>query len=120
MATAYRINRIKEQMQREMSDIVLRMKDPRVGHVTVVDAEVNKDLSLATMYVSVLGDDAAKEQALNALQKALGFIRRELAQRIQLRHTPELRVRLDDTTERAARVTALIDRLDLPPEAEKT
>ena len=120
MATPYRINRVQEQLLRELSDIVQKLKDPRVRLVTVVDTEVSKDLRHAKMFVSVLGEPAEQEEALSVLQQARGFLRREVAQRLRLRVAPEIHVEYDDTSERAARVTALIDGLGLEDSSSTT
>ena len=120
MATPYRINRVQEQLLRELSDIVHKFKDPRVRMVTVVDTEVSKDLRHAKMYVSVLGEKNEQEQAVEALRQAQGYLRREVAQRLRLRVAPEIHVEYDDTSERAARVTALIDSLDLEDPGQPT
>ena len=114
---SYRVSRVREQLQRELGDIVGRLRDPRLGFVTVMDVEVTRDLKKATMFISVVGDDDAKREATTALTKALGHIRHEVSQRVTLRHVPEFDVVYDDTSERAARVTALIDRIavECPP-----
>ena len=111
---AHRINRIRQLLLRQVSMVVDQLKDPRINLVTVVDLEVSKDLRHAQIYVSVVGDDEEKRQALEALQSAQGFIRREIAQRVQLRHVPEFTVRYDQTAERAARLMDLLNQLDQP------
>jgi ribosome-binding factor A len=106
------VQRLRLQLRRELGDIVRRLRDPRLGFVTVMDVEVSsEDLGHATLFVSVLGETEEQEKAVAALNSALGFIRRELARRLTIRHVPELSVRYDDTSERAARVSSLIDRL---------
>ncbi|HJP30706.1 MAG TPA: 30S ribosome-binding factor RbfA [Candidatus Latescibacteria bacterium] len=109
----YRVSRVREQLQRELGDIVGRLRDPRLGFVTVMDVELSNDLHYATMFVSVLGEEEAQREAVKALESALGHIRSELARRIRLRQAPEITVRYDDTSERAARVGALIN--EIPP-----
>ena len=112
MARSHRVQRLRLQLLREAGDIVQRLRDPRLGFVTVMDVEVSsEDLGHATLFVSVLGGAEEQEKALAAMESALGFIRRELARRLTIRHVPELSVRYDDTSERAARVSAIIDRL---------
>ena len=109
MASPQRISRVRGQLLRELSDILTKMRDPRLQSVNVVDVELSKDMSYAKIFVSDLGADKGK--ALEGMRKGLGFIRREIAQRMSLRYAPQLRVEYDDTAERAARVTALIDEL---------
>jgi len=111
MASGYRVGRVRQLLLREVSDIVSHLRDPRVRLVTVVDAEVSKDLKFATVFVSVIGDETRRREALRALESAVGHIRYEVAQRVQLRQVPEIRVQYDDSLERGARVTALIDSL---------
>ena len=111
MASPQRISRVREQLLRDLTDIVGRMKDPRLQLVQIVDVELSTDMSHATIFVSTLGNADDKKQMLRGMHRGLGFIRREIAQRTRLRYAPQLRVAYDDTTERAVRVTALIDRL---------
>lgn len=111
MASPQRISRVREQLLRELTDIVGRMKDPRLQLVQIVDVELSTDMSHATIFVSTLGNADDKKQMLQGMHRGLGFIRREIAQRTRLRYAPQLRVAYDDTTERAVRVTALLDRL---------
>ena len=109
MASPYRVNRVRQLLRRELSDIVMNLKDPRAELVTVVDTEVSKDLRHAKMFFSVIGSAAEQQEAQEALQHALGFIRKEVARRISLRYVPEFTVVYDDTAERAARINSLID-----------
>ncbi len=109
MASPQRVNKIKVQLQRELGDIIQNMSDPRLERISVSDVTLTRDLSVATLYVSVLGDEAEKETALTAMRKALGHIRSQIAKRIHLRYAPEFRVQYDPTGERAARVLSLID-----------
>lgn len=111
MASPQRISRVRGQLLRELTDIIRRMKDPRLVLVQVVDVELSADMSYATIFVSVLGSAGDKDQVLQGMNRGLGFMRREIAQRMRLRYAPQLRVAYDDTPERAARVTALLDSL---------
>ena len=110
MASHQRINRVRGQLLRELSDIVMRMRDPRLQSVHIVDVELSRDMSHAKIFVSALGTD--NSEVVEGMRKGLGFIRREIAQRLSLRYAPQLHVEYDHTAERAARVTALIDQLD--------
>ncbi len=112
MASTHRINRVREMLLREFNDIVLHLKDPRIGLVTVMDTEVSKDLRYAKMFVSVIGSKEEQEEAVKALEHALGFIRREVAQRVKLRYAPEIRIVYDETAERAANVIGLLNSLN--------
>lgn len=108
----YRVDRLREQMKAEISDILRReMKDPRLGFVSVTDVEVSQDLRHAKVYVSILGDETAKKDTIDALQGAAGFVRTEMARRIHLRHTPEIIFRLDESIERGARIFELLEQV---------
>lgn len=113
MASPHRVNRIRQSLLRDFSSIVRKLKDPRAACANVVDADISTDLKHAKLYYSVVGSEQDKRDAATALENAAGYIRRELAQRLHLRYTPEVSVLYDDTSERAARVTALIDGLGL-------
>ena len=95
-----RTNRVGEQMKKEISEIIGRkLKDPRVGFVTVTDVDVTGDLQQAKVYITTLGNEEERKGTLKGLEKATGFIRSELGQRIQLRVTPELIFEFDRSVE---------------------
>jgi len=104
-----RANRVAEQMKKELSDILTRkIKDPRVGFVTVTDVEVTGDLQQAKVYISVLGDEKKKQDTLLGLAKAKGFIRSEIGSRIRLRKTPELTFEFDEAFEYGNRIETIL------------
>lgn len=106
---AHRVNRVGEQMKKELGDIIGRkIKDPRIGFVTVTDVEVTGDLQQAKVFISVLGDEVQKENTLKALAKAKGFIRSEIGQRIRLRKTPEISFEFDPSLEYGNRIDTLL------------
>ncbi|QPC46387.1 30S ribosome-binding factor RbfA [Mangrovibacillus cuniculi] len=108
-----RSNRVGEQMKKELSEIISRkIKDPRVGFVTVTDVKVTGDLQQAKVYITVLGTDYNREETLKGLAKAKGFIRTELGTRIRLRKTPELLFEFDESIEYGNRIERLIDDLN--------
>ena len=106
-----RIDRISSEMQKVISEIIREdIKDPRIPLMTsVVSANVTRDLKYAKIYVSVLGTEAEKKSAIAALKNSAGFIRRQVANRIDLRCTPELTFILDESIERGSYLTSLID-----------
>lgn len=107
-----RAHRVGEQMKKELSEIIgRRMKDPRVSFVTVTGVDVSGDLQHAKVYVRVLGDEEKKQEALDGLQKAKGFIRQEIARRIRLRKTPEIHFVWDESLERGSRIEELLRRV---------
>lgn len=104
-----RANRVAEQMKKELGSIIgQKLKDPRIGFVTVTDVEVTGDLQQATVFISVLGKDSEKEATLLGLTKAKGFIRSEIGQRIRLRKTPEIEFEFDDSVEYGNRIESLL------------
>ncbi len=110
-----RANRVAEQMKKELGDIIGRkLKDPRVGFVTVTDVEVSGDLQQAKVFISVLGDEEKKHETLSGLAKAKGFIRSEIGQRIRLRKTPELFFEFDESIDYGNRIETLLRELNNP------
>src|SRR5690554_6739770 len=108
-----RPNRVGEQMKKELSDIIGRkIKDPRIGFVTVTDVEVTGDLQQAKVFISVLGDEEEKEDSLVGLAKANGFIRSEIGQRIRLRKTPEITFEFDEAQAYGNHIDALLRELN--------
>ncbi len=106
-----RINRISEEVRKEISEIVQNeLKDPRLPKmVSIVSANVTKDLRYAKVFISVLGNEEDKKNALSALKSAAGFIRREIGHRVQLRYTPEIQFELDNSIEHGVYLTKLIN-----------
>lgn len=102
-----RLERLNEQIKREVSDILRsEVKDPRIGLVTVTEARVSADLSIARLYVRGLGTD--EEELFAGLRKATAYIRRELGKRLSVRHVPELRFEADRALEHALHIEKLL------------
>lgn len=105
-----RARRVEQQIQRELAELLqFERKDPRLAWVTVVDVRLTPDLSLATIYVSVLGktgSDAA--EVVPVLNQAAGYFRTELGRRMKLRTTPQLRFFYDEVEDEARRVDDLL------------
>ncbi len=113
--TFKRAERVRDQMKEEIADILMRkIKDPRIGFVTVTDVEIADDLRNAKVFVSVYGGDKAK--TLEGLESAAAFIRSELGRRMRMKFMPELLFRFDSTVEQGAHIMELLRTL----EAEKT
>ncbi len=116
-----RANRVGEQMKKELTDIIGRkLKDPRIGFVTVTDVRVTGDLQQATVYVSVLGNEEQKEKTLIGLSKATGFIRSEIGKRIRLRITPEITFEWDESLEYGQRIETLIHQIHTEKDDNKS
>lgn len=108
-----RPNRVGEQMKKELGDIIGRkIKDPRIGFVTVTDVQVTGDLQQAKVFISVLGDEEQRENTLKGLAKAKGFIRSEIGQRIRLRKTPEIQFEFDESIDYGNRIETLIHEIN--------
>lgn len=108
-----RANRVAEQMKKEMGDLISKkIKDPRVGFVTVTDVEVTGDLQQAKVFISVLGDEQEKHDTLVGLAKAKGFIRSEIGKRIRLRKTPEITFEFDEALEYGNRIEKILKDLN--------
>ena len=109
MRMSIRPKRVGEQMKKELSEIIGRkIKDPRIGFVTVTDVQVTGDLQQAKVYISVLGDEEQKESTLKGLATAKGFIRSEIGKRIRLRKTPEIQFEFDESITYGNRIDTII------------
>ncbi len=105
--------RVNTEVQRELSNIIRNMKDPRVTPWTsVVAAEVAPDLKTCKAYISVLGDGKAQEDTIRGLESAEGYIRRELAHTLNMRNTPEIRFILDQSIEYGVNMSKKIDEVN--------
>jgi ribosome-binding factor A len=118
----HRIERVNHLIRREISDLLCRyVKDPRLGNfITVTDVEVSSDLRYAKVFVSFLGSEEEKQAALKTLQTASGYFHTELAQRLKMRHVPQITFHWDDSIERGSRILDIIDRIDHESDANDT
>ncbi len=108
-----RTDRVDELLRQEIGAILAReVADPRIGFATVTDVETTRDLSHAKVWVSVIGDTAERRETLEALERAMGFVRRELGVRLRLRRIPALHVVLDASMEHGTRVLQILDELE--------
>ena len=109
--TSHRKDRVAEEIKKELSDIIRDdMKDPRVkGLVSVTHVEVSRDISSASVYLSCLGGDEEQDDTMKAFKQAAGFLRGELAGRLNLRFMPELNFKPDRSIQQGARINELIN-----------
>lgn len=99
-----------------LSELVLReVADPRLAHITITDVELDPELLYARVYVNALGDEEREQEVMAGLERAKGFLRRELGQRVRLRKTPELHFMWDATLAHGERINELLASLDIPP-----
>jgi len=111
-----RTDRLDSQIQQELMDLMQReMQDPRIGFATVTRVETARDLGHARVWVSVLGTPEEQSRSLTALTDAAGWLRRRLGERLQLRHVPELSIRLDDSIASGDRVLRILRELESQP-----
>ena len=116
-----RIGRINEEIQRELSDLLRSLKDPRTQKtmISVTRVETTSDLRYAKVYVSML-DKAASKEVLKGLKSSSGWLRRQLGQRLQLRYTPELVWEEDHSITYGARILDILSTLDIPKDEEQS
>jgi len=114
-----RIGRINEEIQKELSNLIRNLKDPRVQDtmISITHVETTPDLRWAKVYVSFLQDDRAND-ALKGLKSAGGYLRRELGRALNLRYTPELMWALDDSITYGAKMMKLINSLEVKNDEE--
>ena len=114
-----RIGRINEELQKELSNLIRNLKDPRVQDtmISVTRVEATPDLRWAKVYVSFLQDERAND-ALKGLKSASGYLRRELGSALNLRYTPELNWALDDSITYGAKMMKLINSLEVKKDEE--
>ena len=107
-----RTERLDELLREEISAIVAReIADPRIGFVTVTKVDVDRELSHATVWVSVIGDQPTRQASLRALGRAMPFVRHRLGH-LRLKRIPELHVKEDDSAERGTRVLQILDDIE--------
>lgn len=115
-----RINRISEEIRKIISELLtIGLKDPRINSMTsVTKVETTGDLGYANVYFSVLGEQEEKEDTLKGLESAKGFIRKEIASKIDLRYVPELNFYIDESIEQGIYMSKLIAKV-VKEDAEK-
>ena len=109
-----RFGRINEEIQRELSDLIRNLKDPRVQNtmISIIRVETTPDLRYSKVYVSFLEKDKAKD-AVAGLKSASGYLRRELGASLRLRYTPEIPWQEDDSITRGAQMLELLGKLNI-------
>ena len=121
MVSQMRAQRIAERIREELSEMLINMiTDPRLQWVSVTDVRVDRELAYANIFVSAVDGSERKDEILDGFHSARGFIRRQLAQRIDIRSFPQLRFHWDPTPENAERIEQLIASLhEEPPSPEE-
>ena len=104
------MRRVNEAILEVLGDaIATELKDPRIGFVTVTEADTSPDLRTARVYVSVLGDEHERERSLAGLRSSHGVLQGKIAGAMRLKRTPTLTFEYDDSVERGDRITRLLD-----------
>ena len=105
-----RSERLAVQISREIGNILLlEMRDPRLGFVTVARVEIDQEIAVAKVYVSIMGDDKDRKGALIALNRSAGHVRSKLAKKLHIRQVPEIRFVLDLNLDHSDRINSLLD-----------
>jgi ribosome-binding factor A len=116
-----RTERLGGQIQQEISDIISRkVKDPRLGFVTVTGVVMSPDLRYAKVYITVMGEAEAAEKSLACLESAASFIRHELGGRVRVKHVPEIRFYIDKAAARGRRIDSLLREIKSPDDTENS
>ena len=117
-----RTDRINEQLREEISTVLARqIKDPRLNSViSITRVESSSDLRSARVYISVLGNDIQRKEALEGLQSAASFLRREIRDRINMKHTPFMTYLLDDSIQEADHLLRLLNDVKSEDTSEQT
>jgi len=108
-----RSEKVAETIHETISSILSRgLNDPRIGFVTIIAVEITEDLSLAKIYFTVIGDEAAKKNSEIGLNSAKGFMRKELGRVLTIRHMPELIFKYDHSQEYGNRIDSILKEID--------
>jgi ribosome-binding factor A len=114
-----RCEKVAEAIHEEISSLLIKgVKDPRVGLVTVTGVKVTDDLHLATVYFSVIGDEAVRKGAEAGLNSARGFLRREIGKVLRMRYVPDLMFRYDESVEYGSRIENLLRQINVTDETD--
>lgn len=107
----HREERINEEIKRALTSVLRGLKDPRIssGMVSILKADVTKDLKFCKVYISVLGNDETKKAVENGLNSAKGFIRKEIGSQVKLRAVPEIIFTIDNSIEEGDRILKIME-----------
>ncbi len=109
-----RKNRMQEEIKKTVSQIVQReAKDPDIGFVTVTNVEISGDLRHAKIFVSVYGDEEQRQKTMDALDRATGFVRSELGNKMRFKHVPEVVFKFDASIEHGDNINKILRELDI-------
>jgi len=107
-----RADRVGDVVRAEISNMVLKdLKDPRIGMVTITRVKISDDLKTAKVFFSVIGDEKDREKSKQGLERASGFIKRELGKRLRLKYLPDIKFIWDDSIEYGIRISKMLEKL---------
>ncbi|MBW1823878.1 MAG: 30S ribosome-binding factor RbfA [Deltaproteobacteria bacterium] len=113
-----RADRVSDLLKEEISQLLLReVKDPHIGFITITDVEVSKDLQVAKVYYTILGDEKQLRESAQALNRASRFIKRQLGKRLRMRYIPDIIFKYDHSLEYGNRIDDILSHLE---NSEKT
>lgn len=113
-----RADRVSDLLKKEISQLLLReVKDPHIGFITITDVEVSKDLQVAKVYYTILGDEKQLRESAQALNRASRFIKRQLGKRLRMRYIPDIIFKYDHSLEYGNRIDDILSHLE---NSEKT
>lgn len=108
-----RKDRVAQRIKEEVSTIIHdKIKDPRIGFITITNVELTNDLRIAKVFYSVLGDDDKKKEAKEGLESALKYVRKLLGETVELRYTPDIMFRLDTSVEYNMHIGEIFDKIE--------
>ena len=109
----YRKERLEKQIRMIVADALIKdIKDPRIGFVTVTNVKLNKDKSIAYVYISIMGDDKAKKKSMLGLKSASGFLQYKIGKEIKMRNTPKILIQSDSSIETGLDMAHTLDMLE--------
>ena len=114
-----RADRVADLLKEEISQMLCtEVKDPHIGFITITDVEVPKDLQLAKVFYTILGDERQLGESSDALQRVLPFIKRQLGKRLRLRFIPDILFRYDHSLDYGSKIDTILDQLKNTPERD--
>ena len=110
MAQGYRPDRVGDQIRQELSEMLTRgaVHDPGIGFITLTRVQVTRDLQMARVFYTSLGDPKARGETAKALERATPFLRRQIGSRLRLRRVPEIEFRFDETIQHQDRIEQIL------------
>jgi ribosome-binding factor A len=116
-----RADRVSDLLKEEISQLLLReVKDPHIGFITITDVEVSKDLHVAKVYYTILGDKKQLSESAQALNRVSRFIKRQLGKRLRMRYIPDIIFRYDYSLEYGDKIDHILSRLENPEKTDTT